>query len=77
MFQQVYKMALSEYQKKFIGKAPCANSLKKWIISGAIPGEKVGTMYYLLVDQHGELIKERPVYAEDELLSRIIGSNNQ
>ena len=76
MSQPVFKMAVSQYRKKFIGKAPCTNSLIKWIETGIVPGEKIGTMYYLLVDQHGELVKERPIHAEDELLNRIIGNTN-
>ena len=51
------RVSLSDFRATFPGKPPCANSLKKWIAAGTLPGEMVGTMYYVHLDHQGNLYR--------------------
>ncbi len=59
MQPKYYRLALSDFRRTFAGKVPCVNSLKKWIRQGALPGERVGSQYYVHVDSHGNLYHKR------------------
>lgn len=67
------RMAISDFRKiGFVGKkAPSITTLKRWIDNGQIPGEKLGTMYYVWVNQTLEL--EKPPSAE--LISKMKTGN--
>lgn len=49
----IYREKVSEFRKRYFkGKPPCENSIKKWY-----PTERVGNLYYVLVDDRGEPVK--------------------
>lgn len=48
------RMLLSEYRKTaFVGRAPTPNTLKSWIREGSLPGEKLGGLWFVHVDESG------------------------
>lgn len=54
----IYRMRLAEFRKRyFMGKPPCENTLKKWIDKQELPGERIGNLYFVLVDARGEPVK--------------------
>jgi hypothetical protein len=44
-------MRISEYRKKFFvaGSEPTEGTVRRWIASGTIPGEKIGCTHYVNV----------------------------
>lgn len=45
-------ITISEYRRlAFVGKPPCANTIKRWIDTGEISGERIGGMYFVHVDE--------------------------
>ena len=69
------RMAISDFRKiGFVGKkAPSITTLKRWIDGGQIPGEKLGTMYYVWINQTLEL--EKPPRAD--ITSKMKTGNNE
>lgn len=53
-----YRMPLSDFRRSaFRGRAPCAATLRKAIIRGELPGERIGARFFVLVDESGQLYK--------------------
>ena len=44
------RITVNEYRRlAFVGKPPCANTIKRWIDNGTISGEKIGGLYFVHV----------------------------
>ena len=51
------KLSLTEYRRvAFAGKPPGMTTLKRWINDGQLPGEKMGTRYFVTVNQALEVV---------------------
>ena len=51
----IYRITISEYRRLgFVGKAPCAKTLKRMVDDGELPGERRGNTYWILVDEHAQ-----------------------
>ncbi len=51
----IKRMLLAEYRKRgFVGRPPGINTLKRMIQRGDLPGEKIGGLWFVLVDENGE-----------------------
>lgn len=65
-----YRMLLSEYQKSgFTGRPPCIATLRNHVGQGKLPGEKVGGLWYVFVDENGEPWTEQPVASTGNALA--------
>lgn len=51
------RMRISDFREVGFtpGSAPTIVTLKRWIDSGKIPGEKIGTMYYVWIGEDNDL----------------------
>ena len=59
---QVYRMTLAEFRRTcFLGRPPSANTIKAAIARGQWAGERVGGLYFVLVDAYGQPMPGRPV----------------
>jgi hypothetical protein len=53
-------------------KRPNITTVQRWIVNGNIPGKKVGSKYFVWVDQHLNLVE--PV---DPDLASVVGTGNE
>lgn len=46
-------MLVSEYRETYFteGSRPSVNTIKRWIREGELPGKRMGSLYYVLIDQ--------------------------
>ncbi len=52
-----YRMTISEFRRAaFLGKAPCANTIKRAIDNRHWLGEKINGLYFIFVDANGQPI---------------------
>jgi hypothetical protein len=55
-----YRMTIAEFRRAaFLGRAPCANTIKTIIERGDWAGEKVGGLYFVFVDEAGQPLRGR------------------
>ena len=56
-----YRMTIAEFRRHaFIGKAPCANTIKAAIERGDWLGEVVGGLWFIFVDGDGQPLTGKP-----------------
>lgn len=70
-----FRMTIAEFRRAaFLGKAPCANTIKATIERGDWTGERVGGLYYIFVDELGQPIpgSKKPPATGNEEADRII-----
>jgi hypothetical protein len=54
-------MTIAEFRRTaFLGRAPCANTIKGTIERGDWAGERVGGLWFIFVDAHGQPIPGKP-----------------
>ncbi len=53
-----YRMKISEFiRMNFIGRPPTVRTIRAAIVSGQWAGEKVGSSYFIFVDEHAQPIR--------------------
>lgn len=68
------RISISDFRKTFAGKPPCANTIKKWILTNEVQGEVLGSLYFLHLDHDGHLIpKNYESQVDNILLAKLIG----
>lgn len=70
-----YRMILSEFRRlSFIGRAPCANTIKAAIDRGDWMGECVGGLYFIFVDEAGQPIRgqQKPPETGNQAANKLI-----
>lgn len=68
-----YRMSISEFrQVAFLGRAPSRHTIRRWLDTGELRGEKIGGTWYVIVDADGQPVRHRYTGhpGADELIRR-------
>lgn len=65
------RMLVNEFiREAFVGKPPSPTTVKKWICTGHLPGERIGNSWVVFVDDDGNPARDTGNALADTVLSR-------
>lgn len=59
MKRKFKRISITDFRKTFAGRPPCANTIKKWILTNEVQGEMLGSLYFLHLDVDEQLISTK------------------